>query len=663
MEDAQGNDMELDADEALARALQREELHLRPRPRRAPPGDLAYMQALEAPQLATSSSTNAGVIPSAAARNGQDADQPSSCPDQSDNPSKGVNPDVDGARVSPAVTPRASSSAMLAAKRLCTVTHKTQSAEAGTTTSTIPPASPSKALPPLENGEAPKRSAHQPSPRSNASSSSVRQGGGGGRADGEEERASSKRKEPSGSAHEAAGNSESHSIDTWRGKKSKLSDPSPSAEKTEASEGGSWEMLKLLAAESINAATTASQSAARSQDASAAAAAGHPTPVSKTDEADPAAEGRPSRSAAELKDAAAAGGKESCGEQAKHSATSKEQAQKKRSARSEPKRQEEAVPVPPKTGNLQAWRQALSTRELQVLYKDMFGVATKVHNKDWILSKISEGRGQKGLPPLASASGKASSSPRNPTSAPAAVPAAKPVPAPAESVDTAWTRCSRNDGKNWRCSEKAVQGHKHCQKHLRWVNGSAVGDKYSSMSEVEDLSSAQAQQGPQSPALQTGSSKDKANGHVARAAQSIKLPPNGSSRGAEIKPKAENDLPSPYKFKSLKSKWLSAYQEECREAATDGLSPSSSAHGQVATESKPVTEEADGRWEALVAASAADPEGAAGGSLHNGSVKGDDRETEVKLTKSTRKKQTGVQLEGSNDEMRVANSLRQIPAS
>eukprot|EP00854_Cymbomonas_tetramitiformis_P013974 gene13974-16517_t len=173
-------------------------------------------------------------------------------------------------------------------------------------------------------------------------------------------------------------------------------------------------------------------------DASAAAAAGHPTPVSKTDEADPAAEGRPSRSAAELKDAAAAGGKESCGEQAKHSATSKEQAQKKRSARSEPKRQEEAVPVPPKTGNLQAWRQALSTRELQVLYKDMFGVATK----------------------------------------------------------------------------------------------------------------------------------------------SIKLPPNGSSRGAEIKPKAENDLPSPYKFKSLKSKWLSAYQEECREAATDGLSPSSSAHGQ-----------------------------------------------------------------------------------
>ena len=28
-------------------------------------------------------------------------------------------------------------------------------------------------------------------------------------------------------------------------------------------------------------------------------------------------------------------------------------------------------------------------------------------------------------------------------------------------------RCRRNDGKNWRCPEKALPGHKHCQKHLR----------------------------------------------------------------------------------------------------------------------------------------------------------------------------------------------------
>ena len=33
-------------------------------------------------------------------------------------------------------------------------------------------------------------------------------------------------------------------------------------------------------------------------------------------------------------------------------------------------------------------------------------------------------------------------------------------------------RCSRNDGKNWRCSEMAVPGHKHCPKHMRWSAGS-----------------------------------------------------------------------------------------------------------------------------------------------------------------------------------------------
>ena len=32
-------------------------------------------------------------------------------------------------------------------------------------------------------------------------------------------------------------------------------------------------------------------------------------------------------------------------------------------------------------------------------------------------------------------------------------------------------RCSRNDGKNWRCSEMAMPGHKHCQKHMRWSAG------------------------------------------------------------------------------------------------------------------------------------------------------------------------------------------------
>jgi hypothetical protein len=35
-------------------------------------------------------------------------------------------------------------------------------------------------------------------------------------------------------------------------------------------------------------------------------------------------------------------------------------------------------------------RQAMSTRQLQSKYEEVFGVPTKVHNKDWILSKISE---------------------------------------------------------------------------------------------------------------------------------------------------------------------------------------------------------------------------------------------------------------------------------
>ena len=35
-------------------------------------------------------------------------------------------------------------------------------------------------------------------------------------------------------------------------------------------------------------------------------------------------------------------------------------------------------------------RQAMSTRQLQSKYEEIFGVPTKVHNKDWILNKIRE---------------------------------------------------------------------------------------------------------------------------------------------------------------------------------------------------------------------------------------------------------------------------------
>ena len=68
-----------------------------------------------------------------------------------------------------------------------------------------------------------------------------------------------------------------------------------------------------------------------------------------------------------------------------------------------------------------------------------------------------------------------SRAPNRPPSKPAA--AAKKEPrvgasrrngAPAIEIPEGRMRCSRNDGKNWRCSEMAMPGHKHCQKHMRW---------------------------------------------------------------------------------------------------------------------------------------------------------------------------------------------------
>ena len=43
--------------------------------------------------------------------------------------------------------------------------------------------------------------------------------------------------------------------------------------------------------------------------------------------------------------------------------------------------------------------------------------------------------------------------------------------APPVEIPEGRMRCSRNDGKNWRCSEMAMPGHKHCQKHMRWSAG------------------------------------------------------------------------------------------------------------------------------------------------------------------------------------------------
>mmetsp|Transcript_7487 Transcript_7487/g.46009 ORF Transcript_7487/g.46009 Transcript_7487/m.46009 type:complete len:124 (-) Transcript_7487:1718-2089(-) len=39
------------------------------------------------------------------------------------------------------------------------------------------------------------------------------------------------------------------------------------------------------------------------------------------------------------------------------------------------------------------------------------------------------------------------------------------------------TRCTRNDGKKWRCSQPAVAGHRHCARHLKWQAGMTAQKK------------------------------------------------------------------------------------------------------------------------------------------------------------------------------------------
>ena len=120
-------------------------------------------------------------------------------------------------------------------------------------------------------------------------------------------------------------------------------------------------------------------------------------------------------------------------------------------------------------------RQTMSTKQLQEKYHEVFGVPTKAHNKDWIINKISE-RVTLELP----AADNSGPTPKSPSKrvAPTATAVQKTGERDAKEgkkgigaavdVPVGQIRCSRNDGKNWRCSEMAMPGHKHCQKHMRW---------------------------------------------------------------------------------------------------------------------------------------------------------------------------------------------------
>ena len=131
-------------------------------------------------------------------------------------------------------------------------------------------------------------------------------------------------------------------------------------------------------------------------------------------------------------------------------------------------------------------KQTMSLKELQNKYKDVFGMSTKVHNKDWILYKIGERTPPESTDEEVPAS-LGNDSPQKPVAnATAAPPATGPSGKVGKGsgkddssrrggrvvdIPEGRNRCSRNDGKNWRCSEIAMPGHKHCEKHMRWSAG------------------------------------------------------------------------------------------------------------------------------------------------------------------------------------------------
>jgi hypothetical protein len=48
-------------------------------------------------------------------------------------------------------------------------------------------------------------------------------------------------------------------------------------------------------------------------------------------------------------------------------------------------------------------------------------------------------------------------------------------------------QCSRNDGKSWRCSALAVEGHKHCAKHLRWGYGARAANNAQHIASIANI--------------------------------------------------------------------------------------------------------------------------------------------------------------------------------
>ena len=125
-----------------------------------------------------------------------------------------------------------------------------------------------------------------------------------------------------------------------------------------------------------------------------------------------------------------------------------------------------------------------SNKALQKVYKRVTKYETQAHNKEWILSKMAKFILEEMLVLPREKNGEVEevfarlmrlvketvlSEAEMEARSVAALPTTS-----ASNNDINRMRCTRNDGKSWRCSCLAEPGHKHCAKHLKWGYGARL---------------------------------------------------------------------------------------------------------------------------------------------------------------------------------------------
>ena len=122
-----------------------------------------------------------------------------------------------------------------------------------------------------------------------------------------------------------------------------------------------------------------------------------------------------------------------------------------------------------------------SNKALQKVYKRVTKYETQAHNKEWILSKMAKFILEEMLVLPREKNGEVEEVfawltrlVKETVLSEAEVEARSVAPlltTSASNNDITRMRCTRNDGKSWRCSCLAEPGHKHCAKHLKWGYG------------------------------------------------------------------------------------------------------------------------------------------------------------------------------------------------